>query len=320
MTTLPSMQRGLTRKNLHGIWAAIHTPFKDDGRIDFDALRENMRRLHAARLHGIYTTDSDGEFYAIELDEFRQLADVFAAECLRLNFPSMMGVTWVNTEGITQRLKIAAERGIMGAHVGFPFFMPLNEPSRTQFWHDVSDAVPDKFALIHYNTPRQQHVLTGTDYRILQERFPKVAGAKYPQNTADVFTDVINQAPDLSYFAGEHVLVPFYMLGARGCNSWLTGYNPKYMLDLWDDLANSRWDIALAKNRRIVAFANMVGETLSETGNFHGIVTKAVAAGSPFLVHGNRFSRKPYMPVSEAAVAMFKRRAAEEFPDLTYNG
>jgi 4-hydroxy-tetrahydrodipicolinate synthase len=318
MTPFPSMRSGLTRQNLHGIWAAIHTPFHDDGRIDFDTLRENIRRLHGAGVHGIYTTDSDAEFYAIELDEFRQLAGVFAAECVRLNFPSMMGVTWINTEGVAQRLKVAAERGIMGAHVGFPFWMPLNEPSRLQYWRDVSDAVPDRFALIHYNTARQQHVLAGADYRALQEIFPKVAGAKYPQNGADVFADVTTQAPELSFFVAEPVLAPFYLLGARGCNSWITGYNPKYMLDLWDDLTNARWDAALAKNRRIVAFAAMAGSTLTETGNHHGILTKAIAAASPFLVHGNRFSRKPYMPVSDAACAAFKRRAAEEFPDMAY--
>ncbi len=314
------MRRGLTRQNLHGIWAAIHTPFREDGRIDFDALRENVRRFHAAGVHGIYTTDSDGEFYAIELDEFRQLAEVFGAECARLNFPSMMGVTWISTEGVVQRLQAAAERGVMGAHVGFPFWMPLNEPSRAQYWRDVSAAVPDKFALIHYNTPRQQHVLGAKEYGALQRSFPKVAGAKYPQSAADTFIDVLTQAPELSFFVAETVLAPFYLLGARGCNSWIAGYNPKFMLDWWDDLVNARWDAALAKNQRVVAFANMAVATLTESGNYHGILTKAVAAASPFLVHGGRFSRAPYLPVSDGAFSLFKQRAAEEFPDLAFKG
>jgi hypothetical protein len=54
------MLEGLTRDNLHGIWAAVPTPFDEAGRIDVRVLRENVRRLHAARLHGVYTTDSDG--------------------------------------------------------------------------------------------------------------------------------------------------------------------------------------------------------------------------------------------------------------------
>ncbi len=78
------MHERLTRENLHSVWAAIATPFDEDDRFDEARFRENLRRLHAAGVHGIYTTDSDGEFYAIELDEFKRIVDVFddTAACL----------------------------------------------------------------------------------------------------------------------------------------------------------------------------------------------------------------------------------------------
>ena len=67
-----SMRERLTRENLHGVWAgAFATPFDADDRFDEAISGENIRRLHAAGVHGIYTTDSDGEFYALELDEFK---------------------------------------------------------------------------------------------------------------------------------------------------------------------------------------------------------------------------------------------------------
>jgi dihydrodipicolinate synthase/N-acetylneuraminate lyase len=50
--------------------AASATPFDDD-RFDAAIFRENMRRLPAAGVHGHHTTDSDGEFYAIELAEYK---------------------------------------------------------------------------------------------------------------------------------------------------------------------------------------------------------------------------------------------------------
>src|SRR5215471_15566130 len=127
------MQERLTRDNLHGVWAAIATPFDADDRFDEWIFRENIRRLHAAGLHGIYTTDSDGEFYAIELDEYKQVVAVFADETRRLKFPSMVGVTWANTRGITDRLAFAADQGILGAHVGHPFFMPMAPESYRPF-------------------------------------------------------------------------------------------------------------------------------------------------------------------------------------------
>src|SRR5437867_6815786 len=89
-----TMRERLTRDNLHGIWAAVATPFDAQDRFDEDIFREYIRRLHAAGVHGIYTTDSDGEFYAIELDEFKQVIKVFADETQRLGLPTMAGVTW----------------------------------------------------------------------------------------------------------------------------------------------------------------------------------------------------------------------------------
>ena len=42
------MHERLTRDNLHGIWAAVATPFDAHDRFDEDIFRENIRRLHAA--------------------------------------------------------------------------------------------------------------------------------------------------------------------------------------------------------------------------------------------------------------------------------
>src|SRR4051812_24538847 len=120
--TRDAMRGRLTRENLHGVWAAVTTPFDARERFDEEIFRENVRRLHAAGVHGIYTTDSDGEFYAIELDEFRQIVDVFADETRRLGFPTMVGVTWANTQGMIDRLQWTASLRILGAHVWEPFF------------------------------------------------------------------------------------------------------------------------------------------------------------------------------------------------------
>jgi len=56
------MTERLTRANLHGVWAAIATPFDVEDRFEEGIFRENIRRLHGAGVHGIYTTDSDGAF------------------------------------------------------------------------------------------------------------------------------------------------------------------------------------------------------------------------------------------------------------------
>jgi len=312
-----AMHERLTRDNLHGVWAAIATPFDASDRFDEDIFRENIRRLHAAGVHGIYTTDSDGEFYAIELDEFRRIVKVFADETRRLGCPAMVGVTWCNTQGIVDRLTYAADQGILGAHVGHPFFMPMSAESYRAFWDDVQRAAPEWFALVHYNTPRLHNYRRGPDYVPLLD-IPNLVGTKHVGADFPEFLTLMASVPQLSHFTGEHAMTPYMMFGARGVYSWFVNFNPRYMLDWYDDIVNGRWAQARHRQERLHAFGQAKG-ILEGSGNLHGIIGKAMSAASPFLVEANR-TRKPYLAVPAAIVAEFRRTVEAEFPDLLWTG
>jgi 4-hydroxy-tetrahydrodipicolinate synthase len=171
------MRERLTRENLSGVWAAVTTPFDEHDRFDSGVLRENVRRLAAAGVHGAYVTDSDGEFYVIELDEFREIVDTFADEAQRVGLPTQVGATWSHTKGIVDRLRHAAERGILGAHVGHPTYMEMTPESLSQFWQDVSSAVPQTFGLIQYQSPRLPNPLSPAEYGRVRP-----AGGRGPQS------------------------------------------------------------------------------------------------------------------------------------------
>ncbi len=311
------MQSGLTRDNLHGVWAAITTPFDDHDRFDEDVFRENIRRLRAAGVHGIYTTDSDGEFYAIELEEFKRIVKVFADETQRLGFPTMVGVTWCNTQGIVDRLQYAADQGILGAHVGHPFFMPMSSESYRAFWHDIQQATPDWVALVHYNTPRVHNYRRGPDYKELLD-IPNLVGTKHVGSDFPEFLTLMESVPQLSHFTGEHAMTPYMMFGARGVYSWFVNFNPRYMLDWYDDILNQRWDLARHRQERMHAFI-LAKRILEGTGNLHGIVGKATSAASPFLIEANR-TRSPYLPISSEIVRKFRQIVETDFADLLWQG
>lgn len=312
------MHRQLTRENLHGVWAAIATPFDEQNRFDAAVFRENIRRLHAAGVHGIYTTDSDGEFYAIELEEFRQIVDVFADETQRLGVPTQVGVTWSNTAGIIDRLRIAAERGILGAHVGHPFFMPMTKASLLQFWDDVQAAVPDWFGLIHYNTPRAHNYQHGPDYGELMGRVPNLIGTKHVGSDVPDFLTLMASSGELSHFTGEHAMTPFMFLGARGIYSWFANFNAPYLVTWYAAVEAGDWNEGRRRQTRMHAFIQATAPLL-EGGNLHGIVGKAITAASDFLIPSNR-TRRPYLPIPDEIVKTFRGTVEEQFPDLLWRG
>jgi dihydrodipicolinate synthase/N-acetylneuraminate lyase len=312
------MHERLTRDNLHGVWAAIATPFDADDRFDASIFRENVRRLHAAGVHGIYTTDSDGEFYAIELDEFKRIVDVFADEAQRLGVPTQVGVTWCHTQGMLDRLRYAAARGILGAHVGHPFFMPMTPHSYHAFWQDVRRAVPEWFALIHYNTPRVHNYQYGPAYAVLAHEVPNLIGTKHVGSDIPEFLTLMACAPQLSHFTGEHAMTPYMMFGARGVYSWFANFNARYMVAWYDDIVHTRWEQARQRQERMHALI-LAKDVLTGPGNLHGIVGKAFTAASPFLVSDNR-TRRPYLPIPDETVQQFRRIVEERFPDLLWQG
>ncbi len=312
------MHERLTRENLHGVWAAIATPFDEDDRFDEARFRENLRRLHAAGVHGIYTTDSDGEFYAIELDEFKRIVDVFAAEAQRLGVPTQVGVTWCNTRGMIERVSYAAAKGILGAHVGHPFFMPMTPESYRAFWRDMQRAVPEWFALVHYNTPRVHNYQYGPDYSAVMTEAPNLIGTKHVGADITEFLTLMACAPRLRHFTGEHAMTPYMLFGARGVYSWFANFNAPYVVAWYDDIVNGRWEQARQRQERMHAFM-AAKEMLLGPGNLHAIVNKAMAAASSFLLPDNR-TRRPYLPIPDDVVQRFRRRVEEDCPDLLWRG
>ena len=138
-------------------------------------------------------------------------------------------------------------------------------------------------------------------------------GADFPE-----FLTLMASVPELSHFTGEHAMTPYMMFGARGVYSWFVNFNPRYMLDWYDDILNGRWEQAKQRQERLHAFSQAKG-ILEGSGNLHGIVGKAMSAASPFLVEGNR-SRKPYLAVPAEVVDQFRRTIEAQFPDMLWKG
>jgi len=129
-----SVPERLTRTTLGGVWVAIATPWDERCEFDEPTFRTNVRRPAAAGVSGIYTTDADGEFYAVEWDEFRRIVDALADEAQRAGVATQVGTTWYSTRGVVARLRYAEHQGILGAHIGHPPFMEMTAESLDAYW------------------------------------------------------------------------------------------------------------------------------------------------------------------------------------------
>jgi dihydrodipicolinate synthase/N-acetylneuraminate lyase len=294
-------------------------------------LRRNCERLATvARVDGIYTTDSDGEFYAIELDEFRQLARSFgqAVEAISTLSPlqasplsqtgnagegsgegrgsepprvdAAMGVTWSSTQGVIDRLKAACDAGILNAHVAFPMFMPMARSDVDRFWEDLARAVPEA-RWIHYAHPRCGPTLTGADYARLAKQFPEqLIGTKLGTVSIAEITEIITRSPQLAHFSVDPFLAPAALLGTRGNYSYWVNTMPRWMRRYMDACLAGDWALATACHRKLNEWEFTHIKPIRDAGHLHGIISKARAALTGFL-EDSGLTRAPYYPVPEKA-------------------
>jgi 4-hydroxy-tetrahydrodipicolinate synthase len=299
-----------TPDDVEGLWAAVPMPWDAAGRLDEATFHRNIERLAAARVDGIYTTDADGEFYALELDEFRQIAGTFARAMERVDCRAQVGVTWTNTQGIIDRMRVCLDLGINTFHIGYPYFMPLNAADVRRFWQDLAVAVPAA-RWIHYNTPRGHVRMLGAEYRSLAAEFPEqFIGTKLGTQNFLELSEIIAATPHLSHILTDFTVVPGMLLGGRGTYSFWVNSLPGWQRRLVDLCQRGEWETAMAMQRKFNLWETSCVEPYVRRGYLHGVIGKARAAASGFLADAGR-TRAPYQPLPPGDV----ERMAADFRD-----
>jgi len=289
---------GATTTSLHGVWAAVPTPWDAAGSLAEGILERNIDRYAGAAVDGVYTTDSDGEFYAIELDQFRHLVDVFARRMQCHGLEAAVGVTWSHTAGIVDRINVALEAGISIVHVAFPAWMPLAPGDIDRFFSDLAGAAPGA-RWVHYNTSLSRILLTGKDYARLAATYPEqLIGTKQGATDLMQFAEIIEESPQLAHFGVEYNAVLTYVLGGKGVYSYWVNVLPGWERTWIDACEAGDWEMAWRMQRKLWLWERTyIAPTIRQAGHASGILGKARAALSHFLEDtGN--TKAPYYPVN----------------------
>ncbi len=298
--------RALDRDNLQGLWAAVATPWDESGKLDCGILAENCRRLASENVDGIYTTDADGEFYAVELEEFSLLAKAFSQAMEAVGVDAAMGVSWFSTQGVIDRIRIAVDAGIPNVHVALPLFMPLADGDVDRFFEDLARQIPDA-RWIHYAHSSSLPVLSGRDYSRLAECYrDQLIGTKIAA-AFDVssLTEILSNAPVLAHLVGDPTLSIGMLLGASGnCSYWVNSL-PRWSRQYMDACMVGRWQEAVACHKKLWLWELQHVAPLERAGHRHGIVSRALGMVSGFLVEGGE-TRAPYYPISPELLSRLK--------------
>ena len=315
------MDTFLTAENLEGIWAGLTMSWDENFRFDSETYGRNIERALKTQVAGLYTTGSTGEFYAIELDEFKEMVDIISDLCGEAGKPLQIGCCSDATAKTLRLLEYAATRkAVKGVQVNIPYWMELTDRELIQFFRDIHNACPD-MPLIHYNIPRAKRFLTGPDYRRLKEVAPNLIGSKFTFAGSHFgeLQNAITMNPDISFFVAENLLVSCMHIGARGCYSSIVSTNPEITLNMYNQAAAREWDEAIecqSKVNRFIndffAFIEKLGEGLIDPVADKGL---GVASG---CVMGHQRCRPPYIGWSDATISAAHNWIRQNYREFLY--
>ena len=312
----------LDADGIKGIWAGVTLAWDERDLLDEATYRANTERLCRARVHGIYTTGSTGEFYTLDFEEFRRMVDIQAEICGKWGMPLQIGCCADSTRKVIRLVEYAAQKQQVGAvQVVIPYWMELNDKEVLQFFRDLHTACPE-IPLVHYNIPRAKRFLTGPDYQRILPAAPTLVGVKFTMAGSHFgqLQQALRIAPELSFFVAEDLLVSAMMLGARGSYSSLVCTNPEFMLTLYEHARCNRWAEGLKMQALVARFfddLSCVIESRGE-GSSDPVFDKGLSVASGCLL-GSARTRAPYIGWRDETVRAVREWLLDRYPQFIFS-
>ena len=305
----------LTRETFVGPWAGLPVAWTDDDQFDEQTYRGDVARCCEAGVPGVYTGGTTGEFYAMELDEFKAVARATVEECHAHGTPAMVGCTSTCTLGAARRAAFAGEVGADAIQVALPYWMEVGDEQVVPFFEEVA-AAAGGLPLSIYETTRSKKALTIDQHRAAKDAVPGYLMVKANAGTVGATPEGCAALSEfINVFVSEARWAELGPLGACGCCSAMVYWNPRVVLGLWRQLERQDWASVEAACRRLGELHEFLVAAFVPKGFTDTAFDRTGGLASGFLKTSLR-SRGPYPSPTQADVEALRGWYRGHFPEM----
>jgi dihydrodipicolinate synthase/N-acetylneuraminate lyase len=306
----------LTRENFTGPWAGLPVAWTNDDRFDESTYRDDVTRCCEAGIPGVYSGGTTGEFYAMEFNEFCEVARATVETCHANGKPAMIGCSSTYTLGVVRRAEYAAKLGADAIQVALPFWMEIGEDQITPFFKDVSNACGG-LPLSIYETTRAKRILTLDQHRTIFDAVPSYLMVKANAGTLVATPEGCEALSQwVNVFVGENQWARLGPKGARGCCSSVVYWNPDVILNIWSEVELHNWEKVEQGCERLEALFRFLHEEFGSKGFTDTAFDRLGGVASGFLKTSLR-SRRPYPFASTKDVETLRLWYENNFPAMS---
>ena len=226
-----------------GLYGIVLTPFKEDGRLDLDALaKQAARAAESDAMAGLVVCGSTGEFsrlsYEENIDVMKVVSEVNAG---RKQF--ICGATAGDNYTANKYVEAITKLGADAILLAPPYYFTLNDDEIFEYYRDVIRNNSANLPVVGYNIPQCTNKISVPVFEKLLQ-FDCVKGFKNSWNDMQEITSEIalrdKKRKDVAMFTGlDACLYGTLSLGGDGVFSAITYLMPEIMNVIYSEFGKS---------------------------------------------------------------------------------
>ncbi|MFN3527877.1 MAG: 4-hydroxy-tetrahydrodipicolinate synthase [Candidatus Altarchaeaceae archaeon] len=242
---------------IKGTYTAIVTPFKKNGEVDFEGLRENIRFQIENNIDGIVPCGTTGESATLSMEEHKKIIDVCVDEC-NGKIKVIAGTGSNNTKEALELTKHAKDTGADACLLISPYY---NKPTQEGIYQHFKKISEIDIPLILYNIQSRTavNIEPETVKRLME--IDNIIGIKEASSNFDQISKIIYFARDRKNFSvisgNDSQTLPIIALGGKGVISVISNIIPKETKQLVDYCLNGNFEEARKIHYRILNLMNV---------------------------------------------------------------
>jgi 4-hydroxy-tetrahydrodipicolinate synthase len=238
-------------REIEGIVAAMVTPFHDDESLDEDGLRKLVSFLIGKGIHGLFPAGSQGEFYALTVDEKRRVLEITVDAAEKKAFVVAHAGAITSREAVVLA-RHAATAGADAIAAITPFYISPSQEELYRYYADLAAAVD--LPVLAYNNPGRTGVpvLPATVARLARD-VPNFVGIKDSGGDLTQFAEYIRLCPsEFRAFVGrDSIILAALMYGGVGAVAATANVVPDLIVGIYDAFKAGDYALGLELQRRL---------------------------------------------------------------------
>lgn len=239
-----------------GIGVALITPFDEQLKVDFSALKALIRHVSDGGVDYLVVMGTTAESPTLTPNE--KLAVLrFVKENNEKNLPIVYGMGSNNTAALIKDYSTFQET-VDAFLVVCPYYSKPSQSGLQLHFEAIADVAPSPIIL--YNVPGRTSVNLSAESTLKLANHPNIMGIKEAAGDSIQLDEIAKNMPiDFSLISGDDdLIVPFIKAGGHGVISVIANGLPKQTADVVNHCLNGDYDLASSSFKKIAEMINLI--------------------------------------------------------------